>query len=59
MAPGTNGAQVLPDSDYGLKNIQCSGALFIISVTRSGAEPSGDVRKVQGTFYNLCILLCL
>ncbi len=27
--------------------LQCSGALFIISVTRSGAERSGDGRKVQ------------
>ncbi len=36
MAPDTNGAQVL--LDYWLKNIQCSGALFIICVMQSRAE---------------------
>jgi hypothetical protein len=33
--------------------LQCSGALFIISVTRSGAERSGDGRKVLGTLENI------
>jgi len=33
--------------------LQCSGALSLIIVTRSGAELSGDRREVQGTFYNV------
>ncbi len=39
--------------------VQCSGALFITSVTRSRAERSGmergngERRKVQGIFYNV------